>query len=193
MTYFFLWKSEKRQRMSNYDCDTCIQHGLFEGRACFKDDYPGNDSYIFNLPIFDEDTPYPVGERREILDEARVLEELDYVLDKYPDMPPFEALQTYFRNPHEVCPTALVGLDLAHLIEAEQATREYHTLPFDGGLWDQPQVLLEIFSLIRTERNQYERIRIAKLSKQTDKDTPSRKLPKLRGHTNMNPGQPGQG
>ena len=96
-----------------------------------------------------------------------LFEELDYIEEVFPDIPPFEALRLYFTAPKEVCPTSMIDPYLMFLMEAEQASREYHTLPFEGGLWDQPKVLLEVFSSIRTERNHYERIRFEKLQKKS--------------------------
>ena len=57
----------------------------------------------------------------------------------------------------------------AFLLDAEQASREYHTLPYGGGLWDQPLALLVAFTSIRYERNQFERIRIDKMKKSSNK------------------------
>ena len=89
-----------------------------------------------------------------------------------PDIPPFEALKLYFLNPVEVCPTSLIEDSLIFLLETEQAAREYNTLPFGGGLWDQPTVLLSAFSTIRAERNHFERIRMEEIrSKQKRENT----------------------
>ncbi len=51
------------------------------------------------------------------------------------------------------------------LLSAEQSAREYHVMPFEGGLWDQPLLMTTIFDTIRTERNQCERIRFEKANK----------------------------
>ncbi len=79
-------------------------------------------------------------------------------------MPPFEILRTYFISP-EVCPTPLTDPYLVYLIELEQAVREYHTLPYEGGYWDQPLAMIEAFAAIRSERNQFELIRFERLKK----------------------------
>lgn len=83
-------------------------------------------------------------------------------------MPPFEILRTYFNSP-EVCPTALTDPYLVYLIELEQAVREYHTLPFGGGYLSQPLAMIDIFAVIRAERNQFERVKIETLKKKTKK------------------------
>ena len=92
-------------------------------------------------------------------------EELDNIENSLPHIPPFEALRLYFSQPLEACPSAMMDAYYLHLMEAEQAVREYNTLPYDGGLWDQPLQLLRIFTVIRSERNQYERIRFEKANK----------------------------
>lgn len=74
-------------------------------------------------------------------------------------------MRLYLTDPVEVCPTSLMDPYIMYLLEAEQAVREYHTLPFEGGLWDQPMALLEAFVAIRSERNQYERLRWDKIEK----------------------------
>ena len=87
------------------------------------------------------------------------IEEMDDIADHFLNMPPFEILRTYFISP-EVCPTALTDNYLVYLIELEQAVTEYNTLPYDGGYWDQPLLMIEAFNAIRSERNQFERVRI---------------------------------
>lgn len=90
----------------------------------------------------------------------------------FPDIPPFETLRLYFSQPLEVCPTSLLDPYFMFLLASEQSAREYHVLPFDGGYWDQPLLLSTIFDVIRTERNQYERIRFEK-AKKKGTQTPS--------------------
>ena len=94
---------------------------------------------------------------------------MDNIENSLPQIPPFEALRLYFAQPLEACPTAMMDDYFIYLMETEQATREYNTLPYNGGLWDQPLQLLRVFSVIRSERNQYERIRFEHLKKKTNK------------------------
>ena len=63
------------------------------------------------------------------------------------------------------------------LLETEQSAREYHQLPFDGGLWDQPRQLLDIFTTIRAERNQYERIRYEQMERKSKKAQATNDMP----------------
>jgi hypothetical protein len=105
-----------------------------------------------------------------------------------PDMPPFEFLQALVkpRNQKEVCITAFVDPFLAYHIDLESACKEYRSLPHEGSLLDQPQALLDIFAIIRQERNRYERVRADKLmaglkGNKTMKDIDDKKDKKGRG------------
>jgi hypothetical protein len=104
-------------------------------------------------------------------------EELDNIENSLPHIPPFEALRLYFSQPLEACPSAMMDSYYLHLMEAEQAVREYNTLPYDGGLWDQPLQLLRIFTVVRSERNQYERIRFEKMKKKSSKMSSGQQTP----------------
>ena len=144
--------------MNFYDCDFCIANKMYEGRACFLNKFPGNESYTFELPIFTEDSPYPTDSRKVELDMEGVVEELVSMEWEKPDAPPFELLRTYFMDP-EVCMTSM-AFEGTDLIGLEQQTRNYNTLPFKGGLLDQPNVLMQAFDVISAERNHWERIRM---------------------------------
>jgi len=144
---------------------------MYTGRACYLQTWPGNDTYELDHPIFGEDLPSqsPIGYEKKEMTLDDIFEELDLIEEIFPDIPPFEALRLYFTSPKEVCPTSMMDPYLVFLIEAEQAAREYHIMPYAGGLWDQPRALLSVFSSIRIERNHYERIRFEKLDKKHNK------------------------
>lgn len=141
---------------------------MYEGRACYKIEWPGDETYIIDVPIFDDESSSgtPLNYVKRALTLSEVLDELDKVSECIPDIPAFEALRLYFVS---VCPTGLIDPLVLFYIEAEQAVREYHTLPFKGGLWDQPKLLLDMFTVIRSERNQYERIRMEEISRKAKK------------------------
>lgn len=141
---------------------------MYEGRACYRQQFPGDETYDLDVPIFEEDNPSssPSKYEKRTLTAEEILEELGIIEENFPDMPAFEALKLYFPA---VCPTSLTDHHLLFYIETEQAVREYNTLPFDGGLWDQPYLLLEIFTVIRSVRNQYDRIRFEEMSKKAQK------------------------
>lgn len=157
--WFALWKSEKRDRTLNYSCDFCQATEAFKQRACYLSGWPGEEKHIFLLPIFDDSTqpPLKISEERTELTDEEVLEKIDSYSSVWPDMPPFEVVQHYFRNPKELCITGLSDYDAARLIELEAACDKYHCLPYDGGIEDQPTILLEAFSAIREASNEYYR------------------------------------
>ena len=126
---------------------------------------------MFNVPVFEEEglNQMPSGYEQKQLTLDGLLEELSKIEDNFPSMPPFEALRMYFSAPQEACPQSITDPYFAFLLETEQSAREYHQLPFSGGLWDQPRQLLDIFTAIRSERNQYERIRYEKMDKKAKK------------------------
>tara|TARA_B100000424_G_scaffold271651_1_gene275506 strand:- start:473 stop:928 length:456 start_codon:yes stop_codon:yes gene_type:complete len=124
---------------------------------------------MFNVPVFDAENlnQTPVGYDRKQLSQEDLLDELNNIEENFPSMPPFEALRMYFSGPQEACPESLVDPYFNFLLETEQSAREYHQLPFAGGLWDQPRQLLDIFTTIRSERNQYERVRYERMERKS--------------------------
>jgi len=148
--------------MNYYECEFCIANKLYEGRACYRDRWPGKESYTFKVPIFDDTSPYPVGSTEEVLDEEDFMEVLLSLEMEKPDVPPYELVRTYFSTP-EYCPIGSVDFEYQRLLTLEAAARQYHTLPYAGGLLDQPNCLIDAFDIIASERNQYERIRYDKM------------------------------
>jgi hypothetical protein len=133
--------------------------------------WPGDETWNIDVPQFNEDSQNtsPISFETKELDIEGVLTELSKIEESFPDIPPFEALRLYFSQPLEICPTSLLDPYEMFLIEAEYAAREYHRLPFEGGLWDQPLVMLRIFDTVRSERNHYERIRMETVAKKNAK------------------------
>jgi len=141
---------------------------MYEGRACYLEDkFPGEEKHTMEIPVFDESvgTP-PISFKKQTLSLNELFEVMDEIDDHYLNMPSFEVLRTYFISP-EVCPTALSDSYMIFLIDAEQAAREYHTLPYGGGLWDQPLALISAFNTIRSERNQFERVKIEAMKRKS--------------------------
>lgn len=165
---------------------------MYQGRACYLDKWPGDKVFPLRVPLFPDDGTQvlnrqglnvvtPIGEEIRDLSIEDLLDEIDRIGEALPMMPPFEILQNFFKQPIEVCPTSLLELYIMYLIDSEQAVREYNTLPYSGGLWDQPNALLECFTQIRYERNQYERIRMERIARKTSKqniDTPGKTIAK---------------
>lgn len=93
--------------------------------------------------------------------EDNILEEVDRVASIFPDMPPFETVRTYFKVPQELCLMGLADEEYGKIIALEAACREYHVLPYAGGVEDQPTGLLQAFDVIRETQNEYQRIKWA--------------------------------
>ena len=133
---------------------------------------PGESEHLIPVPVFDENSSI-IEYISKNLDIDDLFIELAIANEFHPNTAPFEVLRQFFNSDKEICPTSLVDPYLTFLIEAEHASREYHTLPFDGGLWDQPLQLIEVFNSIATERNRFDRQRIEKLTKSTKKGKPA--------------------
>jgi hypothetical protein len=142
---------------------------------------PGSPSWVFQLPMFDPDQIYqqPVGYETRQLDEKELLDQIEEYQDIFPSMPSFDILTKFFSSPRPVCPTSLVDWQTRQLLEIESGCKEYHALPYEGGLMDQPVWLLEAFDIIRSERNAFERIRIEDYKKSADSNK-DRIKPQLR-------------
>jgi len=166
--------------MNTYDCDFCIATKLYETRHCFLEKPPGQDEHVINVPVFDSEdfNPNVVGEDRRTLDKKGIFEELEILEAVFPHLSPFELLRSYFSYPKEVCPTSLVDPHHNFLLEMEFSCREYKVLPFEGGLLDQPLVLMEVFRVIQSEKASYERARMSKMKKQFSEKTSSSSKPK---------------
>jgi len=81
-----------------------------------------------------------------------ILELLDEVGKLFPSRSIGEIWLTYYPD---LCPLSLMDDWCGYWIEVEASCSEYNVLPFEGGLLDQPQLVIEIFSSIRKGRNSY--------------------------------------
>jgi hypothetical protein len=165
-----LWRNERKERTSLYDCEICSlgQNEWFRNRKCFHPLY-GEEVFPFKLPYFDEETKKMIpGETNEqVFTQEEFLEWLYEVNERYfPDQPSFEFIQGAFKARNgEVCLTAFIDESLGELVDLESHCEAYHELPYDGGIFNQPQLFLDAFSIIRTERNRYEKVRADKMMK----------------------------
>ena len=108
--------------MNSYDCDYCIAHKLYEGRACYLlDNDWGEDRHKFILPIFDPGAaqPMPVAEEDVTLTEEDIMVRLEKYQEIFPDAPPFELLTLWFIRPNELCPTSILDPQLGLLLDTE--------------------------------------------------------------------------
>jgi len=107
---------------------------------------------IVFVPEFDEISPGEWSARRESVERYVSKEEfidiLSDIQDLKPDMPLFEMVRVYFRNPKELCVTAFGDPEFEMLVKMESRASEYHVLPFEGGQLDQPLVVLEAMDII---------------------------------------------
>lgn len=130
----------------------------YNKRICFHEDF-GKEAYPFKLPVFDTESKKLLNEIEEqIFTQEDFLSWLYENNDLYrPQMPSFEFLRTLLKSKNpEICLTAFIEQGLGELIDLESACHAYRTLPFEGGLLDQPQLFLDAFETIRSERNRYE-------------------------------------
>jgi len=163
--WFALWKSEKRDRNINYSCEVCQAYKWYDNRACYLAHWPGESKHEFQIPIFD-DTVHPprqISLERVELTSEEVLEKIEDFGSVWPDMPPFEVVMNYFKNPKELCITSLYDQNSARLIELEAACDKYHSLPYEGGIEDQPTIFLEAFAALREAQNEYYRHKLRDL------------------------------
>lgn len=84
------------------------------------------------------------------------------------DMPTFELLNNIINNRNKarkkaVCPMAFVDFEVGTLVDLEDACNNYHVLPYNGGLLDQPQLLLEVFNVVRAEKERYKSAKAEKM------------------------------
>jgi len=104
--------------------------------------------------------------RRCDIDE--VIEEITTIHDDiFPELPLFIIAFRFFKQPQEVCCTALVDPLTHWLISLESCCSKYHCLPYEGGLFDQPAWVPELFELITTTRNEFERDRNDEMMKES--------------------------
>jgi hypothetical protein len=175
-----LWKNEKRERKTNYNCEACIAFKWNDRRACYLPYPPGKERYDFTLPIFDE-TTHPPSQTGTITyreqTEEDVLERLDEMTRVFPEVPEFELVNMYFKNPFDLCLTGIADPDIVALIELEAECTKYQVMPYAGGLQDQPTPILEAFSAVREAENEFNIKRFAEMSSKSDNS--QRTLPGL--------------
>ena len=102
----------------------------------------------------------------------------------FPDASAFELLKKFFPatgSPtiKEVCITSFVDVELGFLIDLEESCYNYKALPMQGGLLDQPTLLMEVFNTIRSEKNKYEVIKFENTKNQMDQHTSVDTRPKI--------------
>lgn len=81
-------------------------------------------------------------------------------------MPAFEIIQKLLKagnNNKEVCCSAFIDLEFGTAIDMESSCSAYHVLPYEGGYLDQPTRMMEMFEVIRSEKQRFENVQADKL------------------------------
>lgn len=180
-----MWLGDDSKRRNRYDCNNCIESSG-EDRHCFL----YNKECSIYIPVFEDanitnnsvtvrvENGCPVYELYTVtLDEF--LEKLSDIQGNwFEDDHIFSLLVAWFSRStirnykdksqqiqlKEVCLRGIVNedQDIVFLSTLEEWASQYHLLPFDGGIMDQPNIVFESFNVIMSTRAQY-------LSKQHDK------------------------
>ncbi len=173
MVYYQLWRHENYQHaMRYYECSSCLQNNYIDQRICWKYQLvPGVDLVSLRIPTKDESGNW-VLETRE-LDFDDLLETLVEMEEYEPSIPTFEVLINKMLCDKsgaqvEICPVGMFDEELWDVIVMESLCETYSMAPcWPPVLEEQPSVLMEMFSVIRAAKNQYEAVKLerAKRSK----------------------------
>ncbi len=140
--------SENEKRL--YNCKLCKKHNK-EGRICFLDGE--RHEFIFDDVDFSDPVPKRVGEIKKIFDRDTIFELISIYKKVSPDMPVYEILSFHFRD---VCIKSLVDFNDSYYIQLESFCSEYGVLPEEGAVLDQANIVLDIFQVIRSAKNEYD-------------------------------------
>lgn len=136
-----------------------------DGRYCFHQVY-GDEEFVFEIPNLDDDGKALEGKRRETCDTDRVFEILTEFGEKTipgvkPGCNPFILLWKVF--PKQLCPVGLLDPKVSELMEMAYLCKEYGTLPYAGGLWDQPRRIIEGLKIVAEAKAQFHNDTIASM------------------------------
>jgi len=113
--------------------------------------------FLLRVPDHDENTHRPTGTYtvQKISTKEEFLEVLAELRDNfYPDWSLFDVHKAHFP---QLCGEAVIDQVSLYYMNLETTASTYHTLPESGGIWDQPQYVLDMFDIIRGERARAER------------------------------------
>lgn len=152
-------------------------------RVCYHQVH-GEETYPLFIPIFDELRRVTGSEIRDF-NLRGLLDWLDNLSDDvFPDAPPFELLKRFAQGrdetgrPKEVCVEAFSDLELGSLIDLEDSCHSYRCLPYEGGLFDQPNYIMEAFNIIRATKNKYNNAKMDEALKKSASQAPTNAQPK---------------
>lgn len=108
-----------------------------------------DDEVIFPFPVLDDQ-----GDWDGIKTEERPALKSEYFDEILTFLESGEGLYTIIEalEALSVCPAGFVDLETASLVALESDAATYHILPSGGGIWDETEVLMEIFRAIRGAR-----------------------------------------
>ena len=93
-----------------------------------------------------------------------VMERVEAVSDRMPDLPVYEIVRRFFGRPQELCIVALVDPWIHWCISLESACDKYGIPPYEGGWFDQPLWVINLFDEIRSVRGDFESRRMEAIS-----------------------------
>ena len=171
MVYFSLWKQDNfKDANTYYDCFLCQRKGQIEDRVCFKYRLTDpEDTVNVKIPEIDDDTGRWISitdVHISSLTKNELLEELD-------DVERFDQMITAFDylvlgkkgipsvDGKEICVVGLMDESAWDVIALEAICSSYSMSPcYPSAVDHQPPVLLQLFTIIRAERNRYEAIKM---------------------------------
>lgn len=144
-------------RSAVYNCSKCEKYG--KNRICLLD----SEALPYNevVPIVVDDRVTNDGEIVEIRDIDQfldILAELKLVIGSSV----FSIVLTYFK---QVCPASLIKSTLSIFLDMEHRAKVYKSLPYDGSMGDQPNLVVEAFDVIGVARAEFERDRLVEMKK----------------------------
>ena len=166
-----------------YDCERCIKTGEYKKRVCFLK----HKEIELNVPDVTESS---VREKSELISWERkkcTKEDVIKILLEVHKLLPNKLVHDVMRFPlmrmglkhNEVCPMGLFDYDSNFYIELETAASKYHVLPYEGAYLDQPQDIIEAFTVIKAAEARYYNYQ-SSLIKQKSSESPNSSKSKRR-------------
>jgi hypothetical protein len=160
LVWYFLWRNEDKKRQALHDCEICTleKNQYYKNRVCFNPNY-GEEAYSITVPHGEPETKVLLGSDQITFDSETFLDWLyDFNETFKPEMPAFEIINKLINpaNKNKICMSSFIDMELGYLVDLESSCNNYHCLPYEGGLLDQPMMLMDVFGVIRGERNKFE-------------------------------------
>ena len=138
--------------MQIYRCEICEKLGENERGGCFRE----QEEILVPIPELEiqgqEWRPTGQTEEERLCDRDGMLEVLEELQLKFPGQSVGEIWLTLYST---LCPVSFIDEWCDFWFSLEAACCEYGKLPYDGGLLDQPKIVLDILETIRIAKVQY--------------------------------------